>query len=116
MTEGASRVHIVAPGEGSAGGMNTMLNTVMRSDLADHYQLRRLTLHNDGGRARKLAEAVRRFSTLGSDLMGDQPDLVWLHATEGASIQRKSIAALMAREAGIPTIVHLHSVVAVDHL
>ena len=110
------RVLVVAPGSTSAGGMNSMIDTAMASGLGRLFALQRLSLHRDGPAPQKAWAAATGFTALAAELARRRPALVWVHATKGASIQRKSLVVLIARAAGVPVIMHLHSDRVVDYL
>lgn len=116
MSTSRPRVLIIAPGQHSRGGMDSMLNTVMDSELNRRYELTRLSLHRDGTAMRKIRAAAAGFRSMLWALMTSKPDVAWVHATKGASLQRKSIAVLLLRAAGVPTLMHLHSERAVESL
>lgn len=116
MREHRARIVLVAPGAGSAGGMYSMVESILGSQLADRYGLELLSLHRDGGVVVKLRAAAGGFGRLAGVLIRNPPDLMWVHTTLGASIQRKSLVVLMAAARGIPCILHVHSERVLDYL
>lgn len=103
------RVVMVGPGPDSAGGVWSVMSTVLGSALADRYVVTAVATHRDGNPLRKGGEGLRGLGRVAAMLARRHPpDLIWLHTASGFSFRRKAIAALMAHLRGVPYIVHVH--------
>jgi glycosyltransferase involved in cell wall biosynthesis len=88
--------------------MRRVVDVLCRSPLKDRYRLQRIGMHRDGSAAGKALAAARGLGRL-TRALAARPDLAWIHATKGASLRRKSLAAALCRIFGVPYILHLHN-------
>lgn len=103
------RVLVVGPGPRSAGGIWTVIATMMDSPLGRRYALRRVTTHRDGGAAAKLGQAVAGIATVAGILARRRADLVWVHTSADASFRRKAVVTALARLRRTPVVMHSHA-------
>jgi glycosyltransferase involved in cell wall biosynthesis len=89
--------------------MRQVIDVLCRSPLADRYELELIGLHTDGSTPAKALAAARGLGRLFRSLARRPADLAWIHATKGASLRRKSIAAAVCRAFGVPYVLHLHN-------
>ena len=100
---------VVGPGPGGAGGIAVVIETLASSPLADRYQLVHVATHANTGRTGKALQAVKGIARAASLLALRRVDVVYLHASSGASLRRKALVAAMARLARRPYVVHVHA-------
>jgi glycosyltransferase involved in cell wall biosynthesis len=103
------RVMIVGPGPGGAGGIAVVIETLVASPLAERYELRQVVTHTDSGRTGKALRAAMGIARAVYLLALRRVDLVYLHASSGPSLRRKSLVAAIARLARRPYVVHVHA-------
>lgn len=100
---------MAGPGPQSAGGVWSVMATILDSPLAERFDIVPVATHRDGPPIPKLWAGVRGIARVGRMLLSRRPpDLVWLHTASGFSCRRKAAIAVMARLRGVPHVVHLH--------
>lgn len=102
------RVLVVGPGPRSAGGIWSVMSTMLASPLADRFELRRIATHRDGSPWAKLAQAASGLSRVALSLLRGSPDVVWVHSSADASLRRKAIVVALSRLFRTPVVFHVH--------
>ncbi len=108
MSASRPSVLIVGPGANSAGGVWSVISTMMASDLANRYALQNIATHRDGSRWAKLGQAVVGIGQVAVRLAVKRPDLVWIHTSSNASARRKTVVMSLARLLRVPRVLHVH--------
>src|SRR4051812_23853328 len=101
-------VAVVGPGLRSAGGVSSVITTLMESALTERFDLIRVTTHRDGSPWVKLLQGCTGYLRLATLLAGRRVDLVWIHVASGWSFRRKALAAELAHSARRPYLLHIH--------
>ena len=104
---GKIRVLMAGPDPGANGGVATVARNYVEGDLASLCELRYVTTMTEGSKARKLLVAARALIEFSRGL--GYADIVHLHLSKGASYVRKRLLAWLARRAGVPYVLHLHT-------
>jgi glycosyltransferase involved in cell wall biosynthesis len=108
MSAARPSVLIVGPGANSAGGVWSVISTMMASDLANRYALENIATHRDGSRWAKLGQAAVGIGQVAMRLTVKRPDLVWIHTSSNASARRKTVVMTLARLLRVPRVLHVH--------
>ncbi len=104
-----ARILVVGPGPNSAGGVWSVLSTLLGSDLSRRYELRHVATHRDGSGSDKLKAALGGYLRILIQLVTNRPDAVWINTSANASFRRKSIAMALTAAFGVPRVVHVHA-------
>lgn len=104
---GRIRVLMAGPDPGANGGVATVARNYIEGDFASLCDLCYVVTMVEGSKARKLLVAARAFIVFLRRL--GRADIVHLHLSKGASYVRKRLLARLARRAGVPYILHLHT-------
>jgi glycosyltransferase involved in cell wall biosynthesis len=102
-------VALVGPRTDSRGGVGVTLRLLENSCLADEFDLVLVSTYRDGASARKAIEAASGLARLARLCATGQVDLVHVHASARGSLARKLLGIAIARAAGIPVVLHVHS-------
>jgi glycosyltransferase involved in cell wall biosynthesis len=102
------RVLVVGPGPGSAGGVWTVIATVLASPLGERLALRHVATHRDGSGREKLTAAAVGVGRVALALLRRQADVVWVHMSADFSFRRKTAVVALARAARLPVMLHVH--------
>lgn len=85
-----------------------MIRGLLKSSLAEKYQITLVSTHVDGSRAKKALYGIAGVLALIWKLAFGQVDLVHLHGSDMVSTPRKSIFLWLAKAFGKPCIYHFH--------
>jgi glycosyltransferase involved in cell wall biosynthesis len=91
------------------GGIRSVVSGYLEAGLFDRFEGRYVTTHRNGGRWTKLTAALGGWVSVITSLRSLDTPLVHVQCSSRASFWRKSIVCLMARNAGRPYILHIHS-------
>jgi glycosyltransferase involved in cell wall biosynthesis len=91
------------------GGIRTVVSGYLEAGLFERFEGRYVTTHRNGGGWTKLTAAVGGWLRVMESLRSLDTPLVHVQCSSRASFWRKSIVCLMARGAGRPYILHIHS-------
>lgn len=103
------RVLEVGPHPTSAGGIASVIESLIRSPLRDRYEIITAPTYVDGGTLRKSTQAVYGLVRTTTLLAARRADVVHIHTSSGASFWRKGLACMIARATGTPYVLHVHS-------
>lgn len=104
-----SRVLLVGPGPHDAGGIAVVVGTLLKSPLAERFELVPVSTYVDASRVRKALRALEGVARAAWLLVRSRVDLVYLHTSSGYSFRRKAIVAALARARRRPYVVHVHA-------
>jgi glycosyltransferase involved in cell wall biosynthesis len=103
---------MVAPRAAHQGGITRAVQAWLDSGLAEHVDVDVVSLASwDDPLLRQLLQTGLGLLKLTARLLrpSRRPDVVHVHASSGGSMYRKYLASCLARAAGVPVLVHLHS-------
>lgn len=106
--ESAGHVIMLGTAPGSAGGVAAVIAGYREAGLEQRWRVVYLVTHVDGTWGRKLLCLVRAFGQFLRALLRHDVALVHAHSASRWSFRRKSLFLLLARWAGVPTVLHLH--------
>lgn len=98
----------ISPLYRTKGGISTVVETYLMSDLAQRYQLIALDSHADGSKLRKLLALLDAFFKAVRLALFSKPSLVHVHVGDFPSIYRKALLCLPFLLRGTPLLLHFH--------
>lgn len=102
-----SRVVVVTPSLSEPGGIASVVNSHLRSSLAEHFDLHVVETVRGSGPVRHV-RGVWGVIKACAEVMRPSTCLVHVHMSVGASFWRKAAVLAVARGARKPTVLHLH--------
>lgn len=111
MTAGTERARIaqVGPDPEGPGGMEAVLADILRSPLAETYQLDLIVTYRTPSPLRRLLVFARSLSTLARWCHGPGQRLVHVHTAIRGSVYRKALCVMVAKRAKRPVVLQLHA-------
>lgn len=103
------RVWMVGPALQAPGGMSAVAQAYREAGLFDRWGVRYLSSYAGPGLLRQLATMLPALARLAGALLLGRVALVHVHSASRGSFWRKSVFCAVARLAGVPYVVHLHS-------
>jgi glycosyltransferase involved in cell wall biosynthesis len=106
------RVLMVAPRVTDEGGITRAVHGWLAAGLTDRVDVDVVRMAAwDDSLCRQCLQTVSGLSKIASQVLrsSQRPDIVHVHASSGGSLYRKYLSSWLARRAGVPVLVHLHS-------
>ncbi|WGV27781.1 glycosyltransferase family 4 protein [Halotia branconii] len=89
------------------GGIATVENLILKH-TPHHIKIQHFTSHDEGSITHRLIVFIKALVSLLSKLMFDKLDIVYIHLSDGGSVLRKAIIALVAFSFQKPVFIHAH--------
>ena len=102
-------VVMLGPGLGCRGGISSVCASYRDGGLFERLGVRYVSTFEQGSAARKLVAAASAVLRFGGLLLKRRVALVHVHVATNASFWRKAFFCELARLAGVPYLLHLHS-------
>jgi glycosyltransferase involved in cell wall biosynthesis len=102
-------VVMLGPGLGCRGGISSVCASYRDGGVFERLRVRYVSTFEQGSAARKLVAAASAVLRLGGLLLTRRVSLVHVHVATNASFWRKAFFCELARLAGVPYLLHLHS-------
>jgi glycosyltransferase involved in cell wall biosynthesis len=111
MTAGTERAWIaqVGPDPEGPGGMEAVLADLLRSPLAEDYQLDLIVTYRTPRPLRRLLVFARSLLTLARWCHGPGQRVVHVHTAIRGSVYRKALCVMVAKQARRPVVLQLHA-------
>lgn len=103
------RVLMVGPDPAMRGGVSSVVDGYLRSELVRRVALRYHATTVDGGRLGKAWRSLSAVVTFPGAALAFRPDLVHIHHASGRSFYRKLLFLAMCKALRLRTVVHSHS-------
>lgn len=103
------RIVMIGPSLRSRGGIASVCAEYQRAGLLDRLNVDYLSSYESASALTRMAVAARAALVLGWKLLRRRVALVHVHMASGTSIWRKLAYCSLARLAGVPYVIHLHS-------
>lgn len=100
---------MIGPSLASKGGISSVCIEYQKAGLFDRLNIQFLPSYVDAGAPKKLAVAAGSAIRLIGLLCRREVALIHVHMASGSSVWRKLVFCALARIAGVPYIIHLHS-------
>ncbi len=101
-------VLVVGPGRQSKGGIASVIETLEKSLLAEHFRLVRVETHRDGPAPAKAAQGALALGRIVGRLLTRRADLLHIHTASRWSFRRKAVISWLARLFRRPYVLHVH--------
>jgi len=103
------RILIIAPDRTVRGGITTVIEGILASDLSKEYLFEHLSTHRDDiSKFGKLIYGIKSYGRFLIIVFRFKPQLIHVHSSFGASFYRKSVIIIMSRFFRIKQINHIH--------
>lgn len=103
------RILLIAPDRSVKGGITTVVEGILASDLAEKHELVHISSHRDDlTKPGKLWYGLKAYAEFAKTSRSFKPDLVHIHSSFGASFFRKAVFMILCRWSGIKQINHIH--------
>ena len=103
------KVLLVGPDRSVKGGITTVIDGILSSDLAKDHEFLHLSSHRDDlSKLGKLLYGIKSYRRFKSTVRIFKPDVVHIHSSFGASFFRKAVFMFLARRMGLKSINHIH--------
>ena len=106
---GGRVVVMLGPGLGCRGGISSVCASYRDGGLFERLGVRYVSTFEQGSAARKLMAATSAVLRFGGLLLARRVALAHVHVATNASFWRKALFCELARLAGVPYLLHLHS-------
>jgi glycosyltransferase involved in cell wall biosynthesis len=103
------KVLMVGPDRAMRGGVSSVVDAYLRSELVDRVTLRYHATTLDGGKLGKAWRSLSAVVTFPGAALAFRPDLVHIHHASGRSFYRKLLFLAMCKALRLRTVVHSHS-------
>lgn len=102
-------VVMIGPSTQSHGGIASVVTAWQKAGVFERWPVMYLATHVEGGKLRKLAQAIATLTQFVVLITAGRVACLHAHAARQNSFWRKAVFMALARLAGIPVILHLHS-------
>jgi glycosyltransferase involved in cell wall biosynthesis len=103
------RILLIAPDRSVKGGITTVVEGILASDLTEKHEIVHLSSHRDDlTKLGKLWYGLKAYARFGRTVRSFKPDLVHIHSSFGASFFRKAVFIFLSRVWKIKQINHIH--------
>jgi glycosyltransferase involved in cell wall biosynthesis len=103
------RVAQLGPDPEGPGGMPAVVRALLRSPLADRYELDVIPTYRDRRSARRLLLFAGSLVTLVRWCLGRGPRIAHVHMAARGSMYRKAVVIGVAKALGRPVVLHVHA-------
>ena len=104
-----ARVLWVSTSLATQGGISAAVRTLAATPLWERWGVRHVASHQDGSPLVKVLRFAACLAQVLVELVVRRPDLVHLHTSSDGSFVRKAAILWLARAAGVPVVLHVHS-------
>lgn len=103
------RIMLVGPDMSVKGGISTVIQGIILSELSDRHVFLHLATHRDDlTKVGKFVFGIKAYARFLNKVYTFRPDIIHIHSSFGASFYRKSVIILMSRMLRIKQINHIH--------
>ena len=103
------RIMLVGPDRSVKGGITTVIEGILASELAKRHTFLHLSTHRDDlSKMGKLGYGIKAYANFLKAHRQFRPQLIHIHSSFGASFYRKAILIVMARLLRTKVINHIH--------
>lgn len=99
---------MIIPGFKTKGGISTVVNGYQNSELEEKYDITYIETYCDGNKIKKTCKAIKAYTSFLCYLMKNNPDIIHIHSSFGASFYRKMPFIIIADFFNIKIVNHIH--------
>lgn len=102
------KVCMIGPDPTVMGGISTVVQGYLQSELIKNYNVMYLSSHKDGNKITKLCIVLKAYFKFFYICLYNKPDIIHIHSSFGASFYRKAIFIKIGKWFDLPIINHVH--------